>query len=101
MQEIRGIVKIEGPVEVTGSVKVEGRANVESLLKRGWFSLKDGEWDAADTFFDRVLDINPENGNTYAGKLCSQLHYCELSEISQRAEARHVYWNALISSMRK
>ncbi len=60
VQEIKGTVKIEGPVEVTGTVKVEGGASVDSLLKRGWMMLEEEDWDHADEYFEKVLDIQPE-----------------------------------------
>ena len=43
---------------------------VESLLKRGWIFLTDQDWAKANEYFDKVLDIDPENGDAYAGKLC-------------------------------
>ena len=44
VQEIKGTVKIEGPVEVTGTVKVEGGASVETMLRRAKRFLSQGEW---------------------------------------------------------
>ena len=74
IQEIRGTVKVEGTVEVQGTVKVEGAANMESLMKRGNMALEDGKWAEADTFFERVLDADPENGEAWLGKLLAELH---------------------------
>ena len=76
IQEIRGTVTVEGTVEVTGkvqveggSVTVEGTANATSFLRRGELALEDGKWDAAKSFFDKVLNIEPENAQAYLGKL--------------------------------
>jgi formylglycine-generating enzyme required for sulfatase activity len=46
---------------------------VESLMKRGWLFLEDSDWEQADVYFDRVLDINPEYALAYTGKLCAML----------------------------
>ena len=81
IQEIRGTVQVEGTVEVTGTVKVEGGANKESLLKRGYLMLEDGDWKGADACFDQVLEIAPENAEAYLGKSCSNLKFHRLAEI--------------------
>ena len=78
---IRGVGKVldanrEKPVEpvretVTERVVVqqtEGGANLTALLKRGNIALEDGDWNAADGFFDRALDIDPECAEAYLGK---------------------------------
>ena len=54
---------------VTGTVKVEGTANADSLIKRGFMELEDGQWEKADKLFEDALDIDPENGRAYLGKL--------------------------------
>lgn len=74
IQEIRGTVQVEGTVQVAGTVKVEGGVSVESLLKRGTFALEDGNWNKADEYYDKVLDIEPENVRAYLGKLMAELH---------------------------
>lgn len=87
---LRGIEKILGKsvaaqVSVASdSVATSGVAvpGVEALLKRGYIFLKDGEWKKADEYFEKVLDIDPENGESYAGKLCAELHYYELSDMT-------------------
>ena len=38
---------------------------VESLLKRAFMFLEDGEWESADGYSERILDIDPENGDAY------------------------------------
>ena len=86
IQEIRGTVQVEGTVEVTGTVKVEGGANKESLLKRGYLLLEDGDWKGADECFDQVLNIDPECAEAFAGKLCAGLKCSRLEEIAQRTE---------------
>lgn len=69
IQEIQGTVRVEGPVTVTGKLSVEGTATEKSLLKRGLQLLEDGKYSEAREYFDRVLDVNPEEANAYLGRL--------------------------------
>ena len=45
----------------------------EPIIKRGFLCLEDGDWNGADTCFDKILDIDPENAEAYVLKLCSDL----------------------------
>ena len=60
-----------------------------SLLKRGNIFLADGDWDKANEYFDKTLDIDPENGDAYAGKLCAEMHYRELEDMAKEL----IVWN--------
>ncbi len=51
-----------------------GGATVAPLLRRGNMFLEDQDWDNADDYFDRVLDIDPENAEAYLGKLLAKYH---------------------------
>ena len=53
-------------------VRQDGGPTLASLLKRGSIFLADREWSDADQYFNRVLDIDPENAEAYAGKLCAE-----------------------------
>ena len=44
-------------------------ATVDSLLKRAFMFLEDGNWASADEYAEKVLDIDPENGEAYLAKL--------------------------------
>ena len=44
-----------------------------SLLKRVAVFLEDGEFDRADEYCERVLDMNVENGEAYLGKLLAKM----------------------------
>lgn len=83
VQEIKGTVKIEGPVQVTGTVKVGGRASLESLLKRGWMELESGQWDMAQKCFDDVLNIDPECAEAYLGKYCTERKFSKMEEMAE------------------
>lgn len=88
IQEIKGTVKVEGTVKIKGNVKVDGpikvdnSSNKDNYLKRGWNLLEDKNWKQADEYFDKVLDIDPECGEAYAGKLCAEMRLSHIVEIS-------------------
>ncbi|MBQ6026746.1 MAG: toll/interleukin-1 receptor domain-containing protein [Lachnospiraceae bacterium] len=48
--------------------------NVAPLLKRVFMFLEDNNWAEADTYCEKVLDIDPENAEAYVGKLMAELH---------------------------
>lgn len=75
---VRGIKKITGN-DIKKVVKetiptlnsgIDASASVDSLLKRGYLFLEDGEFTQAHEYFNRVLDIEPENARSYIGLLC-------------------------------
>ena len=43
-------------------------ATVDSLLKRAFMFLEDCNWQSADEYAEKVLDIDPENGEAYLDK---------------------------------
>ena len=93
IQEITGKVQVEGTVEVTGkvqvdggTVQVEGAANAASYLRRGELALEDGRWDEAEGFFDKVLDIEPENARAYLGKLLAKQKLPSVENLKTQTE---------------
>ncbi|MEE0914596.1 MAG: TIR domain-containing protein, partial [Ruminococcus sp.] len=75
---IRGIRKIADAGEQK-SVKKEtvvvnnANTNTSPLLKRAFMFLEDGDWQSADEYCEKVLDLDPENAQAYLGKLMAQL----------------------------
>ena len=75
---IRGIKKIT-QVDVPQATVVretivsDGTSNTAPLLKRAFMFLEDGDWDAADEYCEKVLDIEPECAEAYLGKLMAEL----------------------------
>jgi len=59
--------------ENKGTVEISNIAGIESLMKRGHLFLEDLDWQQANEYFDRALDINPEYAPAYIGKLCAEL----------------------------
>ena len=89
---IRGIKKIvakdtPAPVTVKEPVAVStASGEVAPLLKRGYIYLEDKQWDKANEYFERVLDMDPECVNAYLGKLLAELHVPKQSELRNYAQ---------------
>ena len=88
---IRGIKKItDGNTGVSKSVNKEasaGNSNTDSLLKRVFMFLEDGNWSEADAYCERVLDINPECGEAYLGKLMAELEVNKREKLADLPES--------------
>ena len=84
---VRGIRKVAADTDsqektVRESVAVNsGNANEESLLKRAFMFLEDGDWSAADEYCEKVLDIDPENARAYLGKLMAECRACRMEDL--------------------
>ena len=75
---IRGIKKIaQADAPKTTVVKETviggGNANTAPLLKRAFMFLEDGDWNSANEYCEKVLDIDPECAEAYLGKLMAEL----------------------------
>ena len=57
-------------------------ADPAALLRRAELALEDGEFDDADGFCERVLDIEPENAAAYLIKLLAQYHVGSVEQLS-------------------
>ena len=69
---IRGIKKIvskgETAEEKTTTQASNSGVTIESLMKRAKLFLEDGDYESADEYLDKVLDIDPEYAPAYVGK---------------------------------
>ena len=87
---IRGIKKLAATEEPKTTVKEtvivnNGNAsnvNTVSLLKRAFMFLEDREWESADEYCEKVLDIDPENAEAYLGKLMAELRVSNKEDLS-------------------
>lgn len=75
---IRGIKKIleadtPKPTVIKETVVAAGNGNAAPLLKRAFMFLEDGDWNSANEYCEKVLDIDPENAQAYLGKLMAEL----------------------------
>ncbi|MGN1202932.1 MAG: hypothetical protein ACI4RF_06520, partial [Eubacterium sp.] len=54
------------------------------LLKRAFMFLEDGDWQSADEYCEKVLDLDPENAQAYLGKLMAELGVKQVSRLKHR-----------------
>ncbi|MBQ4074171.1 MAG: TIR domain-containing protein [Clostridia bacterium] len=54
---------------------------VAPLLRRAFMFLEDGDWNAADEYCEKVLDMEPENAEAYLGKLMAVLQARKREEL--------------------
>ena len=78
---IRGIKKVAATSEPKGAVTKETAftgtpANISPLLERAFMFLEDGDWTSADEYCEKVLDLDPKNGQAYLGKLMAEQKVC-------------------------
>lgn len=88
---IRGIKKITEADTPKGTVVKEtvisgGNANTAPLLKRAFMFLEDEDWNSANEYCEKVLDIDPENPSAYLGKLLSELRVRKQESLKDCAE---------------
>ena len=73
---LRGVEKIiqkKGePAAEEKTATLQTSPNTVSLLRRASLFLEDGEWEKADEYCEKVLDIDPENATAYLYKLMAQ-----------------------------
>ncbi len=87
---VRGINKVvsadkKKPEKETVVIN-SGNANVEPLLKRAFMFLEDGNWQEADEYCEKVLDLDPENAAAYLGKLMAQLQVTKQEKLADLKE---------------
>lgn len=61
-----------------------GGANLQAQLKRGQQALEDRDWAAADSFFDRALDLNAECAEAFFGKVLASAKCSNGDELVQQ-----------------
>ena len=89
---IRGIKKVFETDEKTARVKESvvvpstENANIAPLLKRAFMFLEDGNWQDADTYCEKVLDLDPECGEAYLGKLMAELNVGKRQQLADCKE---------------
>lgn len=76
---VRGIKKVVTPEEpkqtvVKETVTVGANSNTAPLLERVFMFLEDGDWNSANEYCEKVLDIEPKCAEAYLGKLMAELH---------------------------
>ena len=88
---IRGIKKIVSSDEQKTAAKpaapaAVGNTGAAPLLERAFLFLEDGKWPDADTYCEKVLDIDPKNAQAYLGKLMAELQVSKRGQLSDCAQ---------------
>ena len=65
---------------------VSAALNVDALLRRVFIFLEDGDFDSANQYCEKVLDVDPENGRAYLGKLMAELMVNNMEELEDYEE---------------
>ncbi|MBO5266312.1 MAG: hypothetical protein J6B08_03345 [Ruminiclostridium sp.] len=71
-ETVEKILKPEEASVVPDAIVTATAANKENLIKRAYMFLEDGEFETADTYFDKILDIDIEESRAYIGKLLAK-----------------------------
>ncbi len=71
-EKIETILKPEVASIVPDDIVTATVANKENLIKRAYMFLEDGEFETADSYFDKILDIDIEESRAYIGKLLAE-----------------------------
>ncbi len=86
---IRGIKKIVRADESKPAVKesvvlnnAAGTIATAPLLRRAFMFLEDGNWQGADEYCEKVLDLEPENAQAYIGKLLAAFNIHKLEDLN-------------------
>lgn len=88
---IRGIRKIvssdgEKTAAKPAATAAAGSTGAAPLLERAFLFLEDGKWPDADTYCEKVLDIDPKNAQAYLGKLMAELQVQKRGQLSDCAQ---------------
>ena len=67
--------------------------NVAPLLKRAFMFLEDGDFARADDFCEQVLNLDPENGRAYLGKLMAELKVRREGDLKNQSQPFDVNGN--------
>lgn len=85
---IRKIVSSDGQKNAAkpAATAAAGSTGAAPLLERAFLFLEDGKWPDADTYCEKVLDIDPKNAQAYLGKLMAELQVQKRGQLSDCAQ---------------
>ena len=85
---IRKIVSSDGQKTAAkpAATAAAGSTGAAPLLERAFLFLEDGKWPDADTYCEKVLDIDPKNAQAYLGKLMAELQVSKRGQLSDCAQ---------------
>ena len=83
MQDVvHGVIKLIRK-DTKAKVTIEDSVSTDALMKRGLFELDDREWDNAKSFFNQVLNHDPENGDAYIGLLLAEMGVSDFKDLAK------------------
>lgn len=56
---------------------------ISPIIERMFLFLEDGEWDKANEYSERVLDVEPKNAYAYLGKLMIEYRVKQKTDLAQ------------------
>ena len=71
----------------------EDNSKVRALIERAFLFLEDEEWESADEYCEKILDLEPQNAMAYLGKLCVELEICGIDGLSYEDDDFEDYLN--------
>lgn len=71
---IHGIKKLAQKDQAEIKEESSDNSRFEPLLRRAFIFLEDGDFETADKYFEKVLDLEPECATAYLGKLMIDMH---------------------------
>ena len=87
---IRGIKKIlstnKSKEKETVVIKETTNSNITPLIKRMNIFLEDSEFEEANNYAEKILDLDPECGEAYLGKLLSSLYVTKKEDLKYLKE---------------
>ena len=103
METLRRIINRQGPSfnynkRETQVVNEQKQNQDHPLLRRAFIYLEDGDFEKADEYLEQVLDIEPENGKAYLGKLMVERKLKTPSQLvdSEKPLTDSIYYNKII-----
>ena len=88
---VRGVKNIfageEKKQSYTPSTVVSGNSNAQALLRRAFMFIEDGQFQTANEYAERVLDVEPENADAYLCKLMVDLQIKSRAELGKRVNS--------------
>ena len=88
---IRGIKKLVGvekkqQVELYDEPSGNVQNDIEPLLIRAAMFLEDENWEKADEYAERILDMNPKCAQAYLDKMMAELHVSKIEKLVELKE---------------
>lgn len=103
----RGIAKVldadkkPAPAKETVVVQQAGGTNANALVKRGYMTLEDGQYDKADGFFEEALNHDAECAEAYVGKFLAQKRCDSLDKWIEVRRGTWLHADRKIESIRR